>query len=407
MNSWYLNGYSYFLIINPRSNFMNILFLTTNRFTDGSAGSTREIVLGKLLQNLGHKIFYITLADTPFGEVLKHENFEYLSLKNKNKSIFSRILNHLNYKTNFKRLLYKDLSKKEFGYIFITDIPINAINFIIKYARKKKIGLVHNSVEWYSPTEFKYGIFSLNYVLKYLLNVVLIRPPFKCIGISSFLTEHFSSRGIPSLRIPFIVDTENTLYKKRCPLTKFILLYAGSPGKKDSIKEMIEGLSLLNESQLKNIEFRIFGVSYNSLINNCNVNPVILKKLDNYVKIYGKVPINVIHDHLQEAHFTVLLRPEDIRYAKAGFPTKVSESLASGTPVILNLTSDLGLYIKDGVEGLIVPFFTAEAFAATIQRALLLSPDELFTMQINARKCAEDNLDYHKFLKKMESFLAE
>ena len=38
----------------------------------------------------------------------------------------------------------------------------------------------------------------------------------------------------------------------------------------------------------------------------------------------------------------------------AGFPTKVVESLALGTPVITNLTSDLGFCVFDGRNGVIL-----------------------------------------------------
>ena len=301
----------------------------------------------------------------------------------------------------------KRFSTQKIEQIFVTNSPWNALKYVTKYANNKGTGLVHNSVEWYSPEEFRYGKFSINYISNYLLNTIIIRPPFNVIGISSYLSEHFQSRGLKSIRIPFIIDKEAIKCNKKCSFEKIVLLYAGNPGRKDYLKEMIEGLATLSNYELERIEFRIFGVNYNSLINDCKVDKLVYEKLKKNLKLYGSVSHNVVLSHLQEAHFTLLLRSDKLRYAKAGFPTKVTESLACGTPVISNLTSDLGMYIQDGIEGFIVPSCTTQAFAQSIRRALLLTPDEIVLMQVAARKCAENKLDYRNFLEVMKSFLVK
>ena len=68
---------------------------------------------------------------------------------------------------------------------------------------------------------------------------------------------------------------------------------------------------------------------------------------------------------IAEADFTVLMRPNK-RYTNAGFPTKLVESLASGVPVIANLTSDIGWAVRDGREGLKVDDYSAASLAATL-----------------------------------------
>jgi hypothetical protein len=68
----------------------------------------------------------------------------------------------------------------------------------------------------------------------------------------------------------------------------------------------------------------------------------------------GRIPRPQVLEELSKADFTVLMRSEEQRYAKAGFPTKFVESLATATPVIANSTSDLGMYLKDGENGYVV-----------------------------------------------------
>jgi glycosyltransferase involved in cell wall biosynthesis len=74
-------------------------------------------------------------------------------------------------------------------------------------------------------------------------------------------------------------------------------------------------------------------------------------------------------------------------------------------PVICNLTSDIGMYVHDGQEGIVVKDCSPAAFADGVQRALSLSVDERMAMRRRARKCAEDNFDYRNWVKPMREFM--
>jgi glycosyltransferase involved in cell wall biosynthesis len=123
---------------------------------------------------------------------------------------------------------------------------------------------------------------------------------------------------------------------------------------------------LLNKNIIDTIDIRIIGINKNQLVNTCGVSQQVLDKLGNSLKAVGRIPRDGVLKNLEEADFTVLMRSPDQRYAKAGFPTKVVESLSSGTPVICNITSDLGDYIRDGENGIVVDRCSAEAFSIGI-----------------------------------------
>jgi glycosyltransferase involved in cell wall biosynthesis len=99
-----------------------------------------------------------------------------------------------------------------------------------------------------------------------------------------------------------------------------------------------------------------------------------------------------------------LLRP-DARYAHAGFPTKVVESFAVGTPVLANLTSDLGRYLVDGRNGLVCDADSADAVVGTLVRALRLSPGQLGALRTEARRTAERSFDYRAHVGSVAAFL--
>ncbi len=43
----------------------NVLVISYSKFPDGDACSIREYTFGKLLESMGHKIFFIGMGDTP------------------------------------------------------------------------------------------------------------------------------------------------------------------------------------------------------------------------------------------------------------------------------------------------------------------------------------------------------
>ena len=68
---------------------------------------------------------------------------------------------------------------------------------------------------------------------------------------------------------------------------------------------------------------------------------------------HGKVSNLEARNKISKADFSILFRNVN-KMTSAGFPTKVSESISCGTPVITNSTSDLEHYIINGKNGFLV-----------------------------------------------------
>ena len=100
---------------------------------------------------------------------------------------------------------------------------------------------------------------------------------------------------------------------------------------------------------------------------------------------------------LCHADFSVLLRDAEARYAQAGFPTKVIESLGVGLPVICNYSSDLADFLVDQENAMIVESLSTEAFAETLTRALSLTQIEKEKMSVKARRCAESRFNIDSY----------
>lgn len=66
-----------------------------------------------------------------------------------------------------------------------------------------------------------------------------------------------------------------------------------------------------------------------------------------------QMPNELVQSELIESDFLILLR-DSKNCNNAGFPTKVSEAISLGVPVITNVTSDIDQYLEDGINSVIV-----------------------------------------------------
>jgi glycosyltransferase involved in cell wall biosynthesis len=148
----------------------------------------------------------------------------------------------------------------------------------------------------------------------------------------------------------------------------------------------------------------LLGPTKHELVNLLGASAGLLTELADTVKPLGRVPHHQVLEALQEAHFTVLLRPNK-RYARAAFPGKVAESLSAGVPMILTLTGDLDEHLSDGLAALPVQNCSPDAVATAIRRALELTPAELRDFRQNARRKGEQSFDYRIYLDSFRSYI--
>jgi glycosyltransferase involved in cell wall biosynthesis len=379
-----------------------IYFISYSKLPDGDALAVRNINMAKIFLSCGYKIRLIGMGMTEYLKLQEYEGLSYMSLRLGGSGILTKLKNYFGFKTRLKNLFKETDDIEAF---VVNSLPINSLIFIKKVSKQKKIKLFIDCCEWYSPEQFKLGKLDINYIKNMYFVQKYIDTSNYPIAISTYLNKYFINKGCATVQIPAIIDTKNMSYKKRTNLEKLTLIYAGTPGNKDFLKEIIEGVALLEKSAIEKIEFRIIGINSEQLIEKCAVPKKTIDKLGKCINVLGRIPREEVFKNLEEADFTVLMRSPTQRYAKAGFPTKVVESLASGTPIICNITSDLSDYIQNGENGIIVEKFSAEAFSEAVKRALNLTFAQRKSMYKNARVCAEQFFDYRNFVKKIKEIL--
>ncbi|MEV5817714.1 glycosyltransferase [Micromonospora harpali] len=271
-----------------------------------------------------------------------------------------------------------------------------------RWCREHRVPLIADVVEWYDPWHLPGGPFGPSCLSNEL--VMRYHRP-RCdgvIAISSYLEDYYRRRT-PVLRVPPTLDVAGLDVVDRCDAagrSDLRLVYFGSPGRKDLIGAVIEAVDRAHRAGV-DVTLTVCGPSTDevrSLLGGRAVPPSVWPR--------GSIPQQDVPGIIRQADFSVILR-RDARYAHAGFPTKFCESLANGTPVITNLTSDLGRYLADGREGLVCRDESVDSLRRVLVTAAQLGADRRAAMRKAARRQALASFDYRHFAEPLAEFLDE
>ena len=377
------------------------LFITTDKYPNGDAGAVRTHSLANMLELIGYKVTVIGLGPSTGFRFQEEDGILYTSLRSASNAIISKINDRLQFKNRLSKLLSDKNSR--WDVIVVSLVPCQVMNMLKHFAKINNVILLHDSVEWYSPEQFSIGKIHPAYIAMDRRNRIHVDQSVRVIAISSYLEKHFQSRGISTIRIPAIMNVKQMSCKKSIDPEKLVFTYAGSPGRKDYLRVIVEGFTIISTSIP--YELRLIGITKEQLVTMCDVDPDHIEKLGNHLCCMGRIPRQQVLEELSCTDFTVLMRSEEQRYAKAGFPTKFVESLATATPVISNATSDIADYLKDGTNGYLVSACSPQALVIALGKALSLSYNERVAMQNNARITAEECFDYTKYAEKLKQFI--
>lgn len=377
------------------------VIVTENQYPCEDAGAIRQHATAKLLVELGYSVIVLGYGKSTSQKVKVFDGVEYISFRPKSKNKYVRAFYRATASNRMMTFLKRNCKNADL--ILVADVFANTFKMINKYSNGKSILLIHDSVEWFSPEQFKKAERAYGYKIRDNINRNLVGKGWRVMAISTYLEEHFSKQCDKVVRIPVIMDMNsiecNLKVDETYPKIKFA--YVGSPGKKDYLKNIVEGFELLSKEMLEKIELHIVGVNEDQLVSMCDVNQTSIKKLRGVLFAHGRVPHDKAIGFVREADYTVLLRDSSLRYAKAGFPTKVVESLASGTPPICNLSSDLGIYLVDKENAFVANSFTPKDIKETLEKAIETPISERIQMRIAARKTAEEKFDYRKYTEQL------
>lgn len=372
-----------------------ILFVLDNCFPFGTAAASRARSLCQLFDLAGYKVHVICSrtmeSELNVGKVYKLPYCTYKVSTNKPATAIASFVG--------TPALMKDVKKyfteERPDYVF----AMNSLTFFRKLRRickQRKIKLIVEQNEWRDKSSFKFR--ELDY--RYIHEEWLIKQEYKkadgILAISRYFQNYYRNVGMNVVRIPTVLDVQNTSYSVHSKNRKIVLIYSGNPStSKEYLAPVISVLADYPQFR-EAFEFHIYGPDYNKVLKNIGGNDNLLKSAEGCVFIHGKVKQELMQDIMMSADFQIFLRPHR-RSSEAGFPTKLGESMAVGTPVITNLTGDIGLYLKNEVNGFVVDMTTEEDLAMTLKKITKMTDKQYKAMRLHSREKAEEAFDYRNY----------
>ena len=225
---------------------------------------------------------------------------------------------------------------------------------VICFARKNGIKVLADVVDWLPSVSGTIFFRTIKRIDNWFLKRVIYSKVDGVIAISPWLVKFYSNIEAKTILIP---PLNNTFPNIDVCNKKKTIVYAGIPfrlGKrikrenelKDRIDKMIV---LLSDIEDIDFSFHIFGFTKEQLLHSLPSLSSPILKLGKRITFFGQKDSSFIHNALKEADFTFLLRDNNLT-STAGFPSKVSESLAFNVPIITNKTSNISDYLLDDVE---------------------------------------------------------
>jgi glycosyltransferase involved in cell wall biosynthesis len=390
-----------------------ILYIGAFRFPEGDAAAARVLGTGKVLRALGYEVVFGggEAEGRPEDKIepagFSYQGFMYSSLgglERKHSDPFRRIVHQI--QTTKYLLHWIDGYRARGIAAIIAYHPLTPTYWALaRYARRHKICLIIDITEWSTGRNLPGGSFGPHNIESEFRVRYLYRKSHGIIAVSSFLSDYFRSQRCEVVRIPPLVDLDEAKWgmitDNEPGYLKFV--YAGSPGNKDLLGNIIQGVLLVGK-EIKNIELHIVGVREDQA---CKLSGIDLTKLaSSGAKIicHGRIPQNEVPKMLSSVDFSILLRP-DAKNANAGFSTKLVESLCAGTPVIANATSDIAEYVRDGWEGFIVQGNSPEALASTLKIVAKLPREKILEMRSFAKDRARELFDYRSHCSELKRFI--
>jgi glycosyltransferase involved in cell wall biosynthesis len=386
-----------------RQRSLHIIYTGPFRFPDGDAAAARVLNNARCLRLLGHKVEFLSFGGAYRNEDKTDDGFYY-------DGFLYRITDDIDLsdgalKSRFANLVAKGVN----AFRVLRQLPVVPDVIIvynpalvltwrlIRFVRQNNISLITDISECYHPDEFPGG----RWMPIAWMNELNIRCMLKAVKnkilISSFLDRMYTRSH--NLVLPPLVDMQEMKWKGTDvtrlipPFNGITCIYAGTPSRKDQVLFVLDALLLATQKGAM-IRLVFLGDGLEALKEKmCRAE---MATCVDRVIFPGRVPQDLIPACYQASDFSLLFR-ETNRKNEAGFPTKFVESMASGTPVICNLTSDINKYMVAEENGFILTSTTAEELAMVFVRLSTVDNKELNSLKKSALNTAQRYFDYRNY----------
>lgn len=282
----------------------------------------------------------------------------------------------------------------------------------ILWCRIRRVTLLAHSTEWYAdPPLTNGGVEAVLRRLDVRIRMHILHRAVDGLIVSSRLLRDYY-RHKPSLVLPTLSSIDvsgGSTWSRRGTIPAIV--YAGTPfdlrrtsihreEMKDRLDKTLDLLVGVKEAGVS-FYFDIYGLTKDEYITALPDQEPTVSALFPLVRFHGKVAPKEVLTAISEADFTILQRDPN-RVTLAGFPTKLTESINVGTPIITDAIGDIRRYVVDGVTGYLLP---REKEAATRRLTEILSQTPETRSAVKFDCLNYDELRTHKWAQPISDFI--
>ncbi|MDT8375014.1 MAG: glycosyltransferase [Bacteroidales bacterium] len=386
-----------------------VYIISTGEIVNGkTAGARRIMKIARSLAALNVHVFLCSLADVQKAPVEVQEILPGVFFM---KSL-SPGINAARRPLHFARTLNRwmaDRSTEMVVYLYPSTFVLKDFVYLayFKYLKKRKffceVNELRTAIAFSAVPDGKLISRLLQWLkssfefLKYKLNEFQIPLYDGIVVISTTLENRFSRSARKILKVPILCDADmidDYLPAGLAPDSPFRICFAGYiKVEKEGFDILFEALSRVN--QTRRTELYLFGILEDR-------DKIKLDKLSDEFHLTDKVFYmgNIDPDKLinEFRRYNLLILPRPLnRRTKYGFSTKLSEYLVSGVPVLATDVSDNALYIRDGINGYLIPPGSAPVMAEKMLQVIENYNQQVKALAENAYNTVRQELDYRLF----------
>lgn len=311
-----------------------VLYIGGFELPDKNAAAQRVIGIAKGLRDSGYTVIFVNALKEYKDEPQNKSYFGFKTIEYQREK-------DSDYLFGAKRVT-SIISEMKPSVIIAYNYPAVALNKIRKYCKKNSTRCIADVTEWPKPVggNLAYRIikeldtlYRMRFVQKRLDAVI---------AISRYLYDYYK-QYVPTALIPPTVDIKDKKWSNgtntESEVTSFS--YAGSPS---ALKEKLDIIVDAVEACAKDrpVVFNIIGITKEQFIKMYSWN----KEISDAIVFWGRRTHEEVLKLVQESTWTIILRENNI-VVKAGFPTKLVESISCGTAVIINEFSNVTDYLNE------------------------------------------------------------
>jgi len=311
-----------------------VLYIGGFELPDRNAAAQRVVGIAKAIRELGYNVVFLNaLKSCDHEQEKKCEYFGFECYEYHREGQLSYLF------TGEKAISY--IERMQPKYVIAYNYPAFALARIVRHCKSNGIKCISDVTEWYEPD----GNLVHKSIKKLDVDYRMYRVLYKMdgiIAISRFLYDLYSEK-VKTVLIPPTVDIAEP--KWACPdvqhddVTTFI--YAGTPSaQKEKLDITVD--AVVAASQRYPVKLHVVGITkeqYQQMYQ-------IQEDPPTCITFWGRIPHGDVIRLTTEADWTIIIR-ENSRLVRAGFPTKLVESISCGTPVIVNQFSNICDYLDD------------------------------------------------------------